>query len=111
MANRRDSVESTIAISGDTSSTVVVPQGKVLVGIEIYANWTGTSISFLSSYEADDTPIPVYSEGSLYSIAFPDVAAAIVVEPKNFVMARYLRVKSNDTEAAARTILFIFAEL
>lgn len=111
MANRRESEETTIAISGNTSATVIVPQGKTLVAIEIYADWTGTAISFLASYNSASTPMPIYDDGTLYEVSIPNVAAHIAVDPKLLVGCQNIQVKSNGTEAAARTILLIFAEV
>ena len=111
MANKRQSQEATIANGGTTSATVIVPQGKTLVAIEIYADWTGTAISFLASYNSASTPMPIYDDGTLYEVSIPNVAAHIAVDPKLLVGCQNIQVKSNGTEAAARTILLIFAEV
>jgi hypothetical protein len=59
--------------SGETSSGLVeIPDGKLIVGFTIPANFTGTSLAIHGSTDRGLTSGPIYSDGSPVSATMPD---------------------------------------
>lgn len=99
-----------IAAAGDTSLEVDI-YGTTLVGLELPATFEGTSLSILASRTAGGTYKTVYIGGADLAIA---VAANKFVKFDNLhtlVGLRFIKLKSNNTVAADRTINLISYQL
>lgn len=97
------SVSKTIPIS-QTESDALVTGGLTLCGIQLPATFTGTAISFEMCDTIGGTYVPMYNSAGAISYT---VAASryIAVDPKDFQGVQFLKIKSNATELAARTLL------
>lgn len=79
--------------------------GFSLVGIKVPAAFTGTALTFTMCDTVDGTYVPVKgTSGSTvsYTVAQGNYYA---IDPKDFHGIQFLKIVSNGTEAAARTLL------
>lgn len=91
----------TIAASGTTSGAVWVGD-RLPAALQMPAAFTGTEISFTGSFDLS-TYQQVYLGGAAYSVP---VAASknVVLNPAVFLSYKAIKLVSNGTEAAERTI-------
>jgi hypothetical protein len=101
----------TIAISGNTSTTLTLEGGRIPLAILIPAAMTGTAMTFLASND-NATFRSVYLESTQYSLTIPTGATRhIALDRKAFEGVKYLQCVVNGAgEAAARTIGVISGE-
>lgn len=94
----------TIASSGTTSGAVDLG-GTTLAGLIMPASFTGTSVTFTVSDELAGTYRTVYAEDGV-TAASADITAGgyIPLDYGLFMGARFIKIVSNATEAAAREI-------
>lgn len=110
MSLGRTTETATIPNAGTTSATVTVPLNKSLLGFRLPAALTGTSVSFKMGIAANDTLVPVYTSGTLYSLTVaPD--RFLYVDPQVFRGCSYLQVVSGSAEGASRDITLVFGEV
>lgn len=120
MPTSREVVADSIASAGTKTGAVVVPVNKVLVGIELPSALTGTSFSFEISNDQGTTYVPIYKDGTLYSVTVgtsryvelhPDAMKGSVGGPTT--SPTYIKAVSGagGGEAESRTIKFIFARI
>ena len=97
------SVAVTIAASS-TTSTLVYLKGFELTGILLPTAFTGTAVSFLASVDGTNFyPLKTTTSGTSlsYTVA-PSTFQAI--NPSDFAGVNYLKIVSNSSEAALRTL-------
>jgi len=100
----------TIAISGTTSDTQV-GYGKDLLRIKIPAEFTGTAIAVEVAFASDETPAGIKTDNKIV-VSIPieagDKGLWIGMDAFAAVLRglSYFRLVSNDTEVAARAILY-----
>ena len=103
---RASSTTVTIAESGTTSGAVDLGEWLV-AGIITPSALTGTAFTFTAADAEDGTYNACYdSSGNAISVT---VAASrhILLEPQTFAGARWLKIVSGSTEAAARNITLV----
>lgn len=90
--------------SGQALSSLISTTGLSLCGIQIPATFTGTAITFQAATIAAGPYQPVYNSAGLVSYT---VAAGryLAIDPKDFYGILFLKVQSNATEAASRTLI------
>jgi len=94
--------------SGGTDSNILNSLGRTLVALRFPAAFTGATISFKVSNEADGTFLPLYDKaGTLIAITATD--GAHVSLPSDLYSCRYIKIISAGAEGAARSIEAIFA--
>lgn len=95
----------TIAQGASTSSSINLGS-KGLVGFITPASLTGTAFTFTGSIDGS-TFVAIYnSDNTAYSITV-GTSRYYILNPADFLGTRYVRIVSNGTEAAARTITFL----
>jgi hypothetical protein len=90
--------------NGASASDEVDLDGMVPVGIVFPAALTGTAVTFEMALASGGTFVPVYDDaGAEYSVTF---TASIyhALKYQYFIGARYIKVVSNGTEGAERTL-------
>ena len=95
----------TIASSGSTSDAID-KASEDLTGFIMPSAFTGTNVSFQVSRD-NVTFFPLYWEGELVSFATA-ASYAQAVDAAKFASFRYIKIVSDGTEAAERTITPIF---
>ena len=92
-----------IAIS-TTTSAAIPTGGTSLVGVMMPAAFTGTAISFTASNTLAGTYNAVVNAAG--AVSYPAAASQYVaIDPKDFQGITFLKIVSNGTEAAARTLV------
>lgn len=95
----------TIAISTTTSEAIDL--GSLgFVGIILPSAFTGTAITFTGSIDNSTFTALYNSNNSAYSIAV-SASRYYMLNPADFMGSRYIKLVSNATEAAGRTITVI----
>lgn len=98
-------VPAVIASSG-TKSAAIDLKGMALNGVKLPATFTGTAISFEMCDTADGTYVPVKSTTSGTTLSYTVAQATYAaIDPTPFQGIRYLKIVSNATEGAERTLL------
>ncbi len=92
----------TIASSGTTSNAIDL-QGLLVVQFIMPSALTGTSISFQSSYD-NVTFQDVYNDQNAQISITVSVNRTYNIEPVDFAGCRYLKIISNASEGAERSI-------
>lgn len=103
--SRRETTTATIAINQTTSGAVSLG-GGTLVGIQMPAAFTGTSIGLMVTLDGTNY-VDVYDlSGNLLAIT---VAADryISLDPGVYIGLETIKIKSGSTELAARTITLV----
>lgn len=96
-------VDATIAISSTTTGAIDLG-GTSLVGLQLPASLDATSLSFTVATAIDGTyQTLIESSGSALS-ATVSAGKYLIVDPADFAGIRYMKIVSNATESAARTI-------
>ena len=99
--HRRDTL--TIAASQDSSYTFDT-KGRLLVGIEFPATFTGSTVSVMTSPHADSTFKTVQYDGADISITATDGKQCGVPPWEVNQLQRYIKIVSASTESAARLL-------
>lgn len=111
MAKNSKATTVTIANAGTETPTITMDPSKIPLAIEMPAAFTGTAITFKACSQVGGTPVPLYFEGTLYSVA---VAASrfISLNRAAFEGVKYLQLVSNagGGESAARNIQLVTGE-
>ena len=86
-----------------TTSDAITTNGLSLVGIYIPAAFTGTSLNFLVSETLGGTYVPLYNKSGevTYTVA---PAQFLAIAPIDFYGVPFLKIVSNSSEAAARSL-------
>lgn len=93
----------TIALNG-TKTAAIDLKGFTVVGIQFPSAFTGTAVSFEVGPDQTGTFVPVYNSSGVISYT----AAAsryLSIDPSVLMGVIHLKVVSNASEAAARTII------
>lgn len=110
MSNPSNYIDVTIA-SGQTTSSVIDMEGKKLVGIEVPATFTGTTVSFTQCRSATGTFLPVYDDdGNVYTVVATD-GAYVRVDPIVFCGPAYVKIVSASAEGGTRTVTAVCMDL
>lgn len=109
MAFNRATDVATIPSSGTNSTAVYVPTRRSLVGVQLPAAMTSTSMTFQSSNDDGATWVPIYNESTAYSLT---IAASRYqsVNTQVFAGVSLLRVIGGSSEGAARDITLVFSD-
>jgi|SRR5882757_10712358 len=93
----------TIPISTSTSG-IITTKGMCLCGIQLPASFTGTALTFTAATAVDGTYQAVYNKSGLvsYTVAAGRYQA---IDPLDFHGVQFMKIVSNGTEAAARTLI------
>lgn len=111
MTSKTSRIIFTIPSGSTTSNTVHIPSGSI-VGVRFPATMTGTSISFKTANNIDDTPVAHYaSTGSLLSLTFVASIVQQINANDTSAMGHYVQIVSNGTEGAERTLYLIVRDL
>src|SRR3990167_3412769 len=97
-----------IAISTTTSAAVDL-QGLVICQLIIPSAFTGTAITFESSPD-DGTYQALYNSSNTQLSITVGTSRTYNINPADFAGCRFLKIFSNDTETAARTIQIMTRE-
>ena|SRR3990167_5922917 len=90
--------------SGATTATTLDLQSKGFVGMQIPSAFTGTAVTFTGSMDGT-TFVAIYnSENSAYSVTV-SASRYYILNPADFLGARYVRIVSNGAEGDDRTII------
>lgn len=101
----------TIANGATTSAALAMQASRIPLAILIPAAMTGTAITFQASNDGGVNYYPVYFESTLYSVTIPTAATRhIALDRRAFEGVRLVRLISNGTEGALRTIGVISGE-
>ena len=104
-----------IANGASLSATVALGSGvRQLVGIQMPAAWTAASLTFAVSSD-DATFVPLYWDGSEYTVAAAGGAAAslgVSLEPSAFASWPFVRIRSGTVgtpvnQGAERTLVVL----
>lgn len=109
MAGRRSYIDVVIPSSSTTSGAATISSGTRVVGLKTPAALTGSNVSFQSSSDNGVSFQAVYNGGSLYSVAV-GTDRYIALDKDVFDGAAFVKVVSDGTEAAARTITLVIAD-
>lgn len=101
--NMLPAVQAIIPIS-TTETNAISTGGMALCGIKFPATMTGANVSFEMCDTLGGTYVPVRNSAGLLSYALT-VSTYLAVDPKDFQGIAFLKIKSDATEAAARTLL------
>lgn len=105
---RSDTV--TIASSGTTSTSLLMERNRVPLAIVTPAALTGTTIKFQASVDDGATFVPLYNEGTEYSVTV-NTSRFVALNPNVFQGVVLLRLVSGSSEAASRVIGIVSGEL
>ena len=101
----------TIANGATTSAAIAMQASRIPLAILIPAAMTGTAITFQASPDGGANYFPIFLESTLYSVAVPTAATRhIALDRRAFEGVRLVRLVSNATELALRTIGVISGE-
>lgn len=95
--------------NGTTVSSRADLVGSVLTQIQIPAAFTGTAITFQSSHD-DTTYQPLYNDSNTQLSITVAAGRNYNIAPTDFAGCRYLKVVSNASEGADRTVVLICRE-
>lgn len=87
-----------------TSSAPITTNGMSLCGAKMPATFTGTAITFEMCDTVGGTYVPVIKGGTPLSYAVL-ASQYIVIDSNDFKGIMFLKIKSNATEAAQRTMV------
>lgn len=89
--------------NGGTTSAAIPTQGLTLVGIQLPAAFTGTTITFQGSVDGT-TYQPVYTTTSGTALSYTVAAGHYVaIDPTPFYGLAYIKLVSGSSEGAARS--------
>lgn len=109
MAGRRSFINVTIPSASTTSDAATISSGTRLVGFVTPAAFTGSNVSFQTSVDAGVSFQPVYNAGSVYSVAV-GTSRFVAIDPDVFIGAGYIKIVSDGSEAAARTVTLVISD-
>lgn len=93
-----------IIASGATTSQPIDLTGNTLCGLKMPAAFTGTALTFSFCEKIDGTYVTLYKDGADLSVS---VAASkgVVLDPVDFACFNFVKIISNASEGAARSIM------
>ena len=94
---------SNIASGGNTSDEIDL-SGTTLCGIYMPSAFTGTGLTFLASTTTGGTFISVRDGAGSAIVKTVAASQYIRLDPTDFIGIRFLKIVSNGTEAATRTL-------
>jgi hypothetical protein len=97
-----------IATSGTTSTSILFQGNRVAIAVITPSSLTGTSFTFQVSVD-DSTYVNLFDEGSAYTLSAAG-SRFIALKRQPFEGVRYLRIVSNLSESANRTIIIVNGE-
>ena len=103
MDNRGSDIRTVTIASGQTTSDVIDSRGMSLVALIFSAQPTGTSFSFLGSVD-NVTFYPIKDASNAAVSVTVSGANLHTLNPVNFLSIPFLKIVSNASESAARTI-------
>lgn len=92
-----------IASGGTTSGELALTDDERLIAVQTPSALTGTTFTFTTCNASGGTFLPVYYEGTQYSITV-GASRHIALDPRVFAGAQYIKIVSGSTEGADRTI-------
>lgn len=107
---RTREIKATIANGASTSNAVKVSPGLV-VGVRFPAALTGSNISFTTCQDEGGTFSAVYLTSAAYSIAKTNSVTKIFDETASKALGDWVKVVSDGTEGAERSIVLIVRDL
>lgn len=111
MAKNTKATTVTIANAGTTTPTISLDPSKIPLSLEMPAAFSGTAITFKASSLNGGTPVPLYYEGTLYSVSV-GASRFISLNRAVFEGIKFLQLVSNAGagESAARDIVLVTGE-
>lgn len=109
MAKNLKTATATIASSGTTSDTVTLENSRIPLALEMPATFTGTTLTFKSASSSGGTSLPLYYEGTQYSVTV-STSRHVALDRRAFEGVKYLQIVSGSTEGGARSITVITGE-
>ena len=97
-----------IATSGTTSTSLQMQGNRVPLAIIIPATFEGTTLTFQASVD-DATYVQVYNEGTAYSVTV-GTSRFVALARQPFEGVRYMKIISNNSVAATRTLTVLNGE-
>lgn len=111
MPRSRATLDAVIANAGTDSTTVTAPANATLLGVQIPASMTGTTLKFKSLPDAAGTPVLIKKpDNTDYSITIGSAAAYYPVDANMFDGVSFVQVISGTAEGAARTLKLVFGQ-
>lgn len=92
--------------SGTQPSNTINTNGLILSGLHFPSAFTGTKISFTASDSESGPFHPLYNSASVLVELTVSADKVFALNPDDFRGFRYIRIKSNATEAADRSIVY-----
>lgn len=94
-----------VIADGQTASAAISLNGFVLCGIQVPAAFTGTAVSFQASVDGM-TYQALHSTTSGTALSYTTAQGQFcAIDPKDFHGVNFLKIVSNASEGAARTLL------
>lgn len=95
----------TIALNGTVSSAVLIGKGRALVALEFPSAMTGTKVTLKGSIDGTNYR-SIYMDNTLQEVTFT-ASTVRSINPRVTYGLHSVKVESDATELAARTILAI----
>ena len=92
--------------SGASTSDEIDLSGTTLCGVYMPSAFTGTGITFLASTTTGGTFVSVRDGGGSAIVKTVAASQYVRLDPSDFIGIRFLKIVSNGTEAATRTLTF-----
>lgn len=91
-------------LSGQSLTAGFATDGLSLCGIQLPSTFTGTAVTFLACDTLSGIYVPVYNASGpvTYTVA---ASRYVAIDPKDFFGISFLKIQSNGTEAADRTLI------
>lgn len=100
----------TIPMGGTESNVLTLENSRIPLAIGTPSTFTGTSVTFKASSSEGGTALPVYYEGTLYSVTV-GTSRHVALDRRAFEGVRYFQVVSGSTESSgARVVTVITGE-
>ena len=100
----------TIPMGGTESNTLTLENSRIPLALGMPATFTGTAVTFKAASSDGGTALPVYYEGTLYSVTV-STSRHVALDRRAMEGVKYLQVVSGSTESSgARVITVITGE-
>ena len=109
MAKNLKVLTTTISASGTASDAITLQNSRIPLAIETPSALTGTTLTFKSSSSDGGTLLPIYYEGTLYSVTV-STSRHVALDRRAMEGVRYFQIVSGSTESSSRTFNVITGE-
>ena len=104
MADSKQFIAEVTIASGQTKTDAINMSNFALMGVEVPATMTGTSLTFEAGSDAAST-VPVRDvDGADFSVTLGSGAGVHTVNANDFASFKYIKIVSGSSEGAERTL-------